>query len=295
MPVRPAIELGRRVEYFKGDKLRSFLLNNTKSERYCPKVTCKEEAIIIGQLLLRHGFIHRSDRDAQNRRVLTPSRNHEFTTDGYYTWMYDGSTNLRNFLTACLILGFLICVCFPIWPQWGKVAVWYMSVTFLIFIMIFTIVRLFLFFILWLCGMDFWLLPNVFDDNLSVADSFRPMYSFRRTDASEVYYRVAGFVAFVVFCIWVSQQPTDFDEYMSLTKQFTEDVYSGKLLDDMSQQQREEIDKVKVPDLEDLMREEENDLFTEKDDDQIFDRFMEEKYFTEDKEEEKYFTQDKEE
>ncbi|RLN93474.1 hypothetical protein BBJ28_00003355, partial [Nothophytophthora sp. Chile5] len=187
---------------------------------------------------------------------------------------YEGSKTLRNIMTALLIIGFLVITCFPIWPQWAKVALWYMSVTFLIFIAIFVVVRLFIFFVLWMIGYEYWLLPNIFDDNLSVADSFVPLYSLQATGASERIYRLVALVAFAAFCVWVKNQPTDFDDYMELTKQFTDDIYSGKLLSDMSQKDQDNIDGVKVPDLEDLLRDDdEND-----DDDQEanFDHILDE-------------------
>ncbi|RHY41461.1 hypothetical protein DYB30_010468 [Aphanomyces astaci] len=283
MPVRQAIEMGKRVEFFRGDKLGKFLLNNAVAERYCPSpVTEKAHAIDMGKLLIHHGFIHRSNRDERNKKVLQPTQDTEFVADGYYTWMYDGPTTFRNFLTTLLIIGFTGLVCYPIWPQWIKVVVWYCSVTFLIFIFVFSLVRVFAFFILWLVGIEFWFLPNIYDDNLGVVDSFKPLYSLKSTDISERKYRAIAFVLFIVLCVWIAQQPTDFDEYMELTKQFTDDIYSGKLIDDMSQQQRDSIDKMKIPDLEDLMKDDATDIFSEKDEDAIFDSFLDSKYFSKD-------------
>jgi translocation protein SEC62 len=274
MPVRQAVELGKRVEYFRGDKLGSFLLSSPLAKKYFPDLKSKDDALSVGRSLLQHGFIHRSNRDAKNRKLLTPNPKPEFVADGYYTWMYEGSKTFRNIMTALLIIGFLVITCFPIWPQWAKVALWYLSVTFLIFIAVFVVVRLFIFFVLWMVGFEFWLLPNFFDDNLSVADSFRPLYTFHGTDVSERIYRLLAIMAFTVFCVWVKNQPTDFDDYMELTKQFTDDIYSGKLLSDMSQKDQDNIDKVKVPDLADLLKDE--DLDEEEDDDAAFKKILEE-------------------
>ncbi|ETW07047.1 hypothetical protein H310_03129 [Aphanomyces invadans] len=283
MPVRQAIEMGKRVEFFRGDKLGKFLLNNAVAERYCPTpVTDKAQALEMGKLLIQYGFIHRSNRDERNKKVLQPTQDTSFVADGYYTWMYDGPTTFRNFLTTLLIIGFTGLVCYPIWPQWIKVVVWYCSVTFLIFIFVFSLVRVFAFFILWLVGIEFWFLPNIYDDNLGVIDSFKPLYSLRSTDVSERKYRAIACVLFIAMCVWIAQQPTDFDEYMELTKQFTDDIYSGKLIDDMSQQQRDSIDKMKIPDLEELMKDDASDIFAEKDEDAIFDSYMDAKYFSED-------------
>jgi translocation protein SEC62 len=259
MPVRQAIEIGKRVEYFRGDKLASFLLASSAAKKLFPELTSKDEVRSVGHALVQHGYIHRSDRDVKNRKLLTPSANHDFLPEGYYTWMYEGPKTMRNILTALLIIGFLVVVCFPIWPQWAKLAAWYLSVTFLIFIAVFVVVRLLIFFALWMFGYEYWFLPNIFDDDLSVADSFRPLYSLRATETSERIYRLAAVIAFAVFCVWVKNQPTDFDDYMELTKQFTDDIYSGKLLSDISQKDQDNIDKVKVPDLNDLLKDEDDD------------------------------------
>ncbi|RLN50002.1 hypothetical protein BBJ29_002773 [Phytophthora kernoviae] len=236
MPVRHAVELGKRVEYFRGDRLATFLLASPMAKKYFPDLKTKEDVHSVGHALVQHSYIHRSERDAKNKKLLKPTPKQDFAPEGYYTWMYEGSKTLRNVMTALLIIGFLVITCFPIWPQWAKVALWYMSVTFLIFIAIFVVVRLFIFFMLWMVGYEYWLLPNIFDDNLS-------------------------------------NQPTDFDDYMELTKQFTDDIYSGKLLSDMSQKDQDNIDGVKVPDLEDLLKDDDED---EEDQDAKFDKILDE-------------------
>lgn len=275
MPVRQAIELGKRVEYFRGDKLASFLLKSAGAKKHFPELQSKEDVWSVGRSLVAHGYIHRSERDSENKKMLTPTSNHDFVPEGYYTWMYEGSKTMRNIMTALLIIGFLTITCFPIWPQWAKVALWYLSVTFLIFIAVFVVMRLFIFFVLWMIGYEYWLLPNIFDDNLSVADSFKPIYSLRVTEPSERVYRMIAIGAFIAFCAWVKNQPTDFDEYMALTKQFTDDIYSGKLLSDMSQKDQDNIDKPKVPNLEDLMNEEE-DMGEDDDSESKFTRILDE-------------------
>jgi len=52
MAIREAIEMEKRVEFFKGNKLTKFVLNH-------PKIHCKQKqnAIHIGQLLLDHGYV----------------------------------------------------------------------------------------------------------------------------------------------------------------------------------------------------------------------------------------------
>ena len=52
-----------------------------------------------------------------------------------------------------------------------KVGVWYLSVTFLLIMIGFIIVRLFVFGACWIAGYDFWILPNFFDEEASIMQS----------------------------------------------------------------------------------------------------------------------------
>ena len=100
-------------------------------------------------------------------------RNRDFDEAGYFTWVYGGDTRWTNFYTILLVLGFLFCVCFPIWPTFLRVFVWYMSVTFLLFIFGLITIRGFLFLCVWIVGWEFWFLPNLFDESLGFVESFK--------------------------------------------------------------------------------------------------------------------------
>jgi len=66
-------------------------------------------------------------------------------------------------------------------------------------------------------------------------------------------YRVGVAVAFFSFCYWAVTQPSEFDGFVSAQGDFLKDLYAGTLLSDMSQQDKENIDKPKVQSLEDLL------------------------------------------
>ena len=99
MPVRQGIEMGKRVEFFKGtwfvlqepranctlgDKLVSFLLEKSGKSKYCPMVQDKDAALRIGRQLIKEGYIHRSERDSKNKKMLTPMQDSNFVGNGYY-------------------------------------------------------------------------------------------------------------------------------------------------------------------------------------------------------------------
>lgn len=86
---------------------------------------------------------------------------------------------------------------FQAWPLALKLAMWYISVV-LLTVMVslsfavyeclqFTliIIRLVLFVAFWFCGYDFWLFPNLFDEELGVIDSFKPLHDLTyRSDSA---------------------------------------------------------------------------------------------------------------
>lgn len=129
-----------------------------------------------------------------------------------------------------------------------------MSVSFLIFIFFLISFRGLLFMFVWILGFDFWFLPNLFDESLGVADSFKPLYSFERTKDGQLMYRIGVFVAFFGFCWWAVTQPSEFDGYVKAQGDFIKDLYAGTLLSDISQADKENIDKPKMESLEDLLK-----------------------------------------
>merc|ERR1712086_358081 len=161
---------------------------------------------------------------------LEVSRVRDFDESAYFTWIYEGNKKYTHFMTTCLIIGFLCCCMFPIWPQFLKVFVWYMSVSLLIFIFFLVTTRAMIFLFVWIIGYECWLLPNLFDESLGV------------------------FVAFFSFCYWAVTQPSEFDGFVKGQGDFIKDLYAGTLLSDMSQKDKENIDKPKVPSLEDLLK-----------------------------------------
>jgi translocation protein SEC62 len=181
------------------------------------------------------------------------SRVRDFDEAGYFTWVYEGDKTFSHLMTGALIAGFLFCTCFPIWPNFLKVFVWYMSVTLLLFLFFLITARAVLFLFVWIVGYDFWFLPNLFDESLSFVDSFKPVYSFEPTKSGQLAYRIGVAAAFFSFCYWAVTQPSEFDGYVAAQGNFLKDLYAGTLLSDMSQADKENIDKPKMQSLQDLL------------------------------------------
>ncbi len=195
--------------------------------------------------------------------------------------MYEGDKTFSHLMTAALVVGFLLCTCFPIWPSFLKVFVWYMAVTCLIFIFFLVIVRALAFLFVWMAGYDFWFLPNLFDETLSFTDSFKPVIHFEKSKPGQFLYRIGVAVAFFSFCYWAVTQPSEFDGFVAAQGDFLKDLYAGTLLSDMSQADKENIDKPKVQSLEDLLtkldEEEDDEILSEEEKlDSLLDNLVDE-------------------
>jgi translocation protein SEC62 len=186
--------------------------------------------------------------------LIQVSRVRDFDEAGYFTWMYEGDKTFSHMMTTVLIGGFLFCTCFPIWPNFLKIFVWYMSVSLLIFMFFLVTTRGVLFLFVWILGYDFWFLPNLFDESLNFTDSFKPVVSLEKTKDGQLMYRVGIAVAFSSFCYWAVTQPSEFDGFIAAQGDFISDLYKGTLLSDMSQKDKDEIDKPKMASLEDLLK-----------------------------------------
>ncbi|GMI46122.1 hypothetical protein TrCOL_g12754 [Triparma columacea] len=253
--VREAVLSDKRVLYLKGEKLITSMVEPKKGKwpKNLPKITDRTDAVKIARNLCKAQYLLRAEKVSKG--ILQMSRNKEFEESGYYAWLFEGDQTYSNLLTGVVIVGFLACVCFPIWPQFLKVWVWYLSVTFLISIFGLCILRLVVFLTVWVCGFEFWILPNLFDESLGVAESFIPLFTFNKAGAGQGIYR-AGLVVLLAWTIhWAISQPTEFDGMIKAQKGFLDDLYSGNLLSDMSQQSKDDIDKPRMKSLDDLLQE----------------------------------------
>jgi translocation protein SEC62 len=161
---------------------------------------------------------------------------------------------MSHLMSFGLIVGILCCVCFPIWPQFLRVFVWYMSVTLLLFIFGLVTTRASLFLFVWMLGYEFWFLPNLFDESLGFVESFQPIYSFEPTKPDQLPYRIGVAVAFFSFCWWAVTQPSEFDGFVAAQGDFLKDLYAGTFISDMSQKDKENMDKPKIQSLDDLLK-----------------------------------------
>lgn len=233
----------------------------TKWPSKLPRFATRAEALVVAKALCKAGFLLRVEKKGKGE--LGSSRVRDFDETGYFVWAYDGDKTMSHLMTFGLVIGFLFCVCFPIWPQFLRVFVWYLSVTLLLFIFFLITARASAFLFLWIMGYEFWFLPNLFDESLNFVDSFKPVYSFEPTKPGQLYYRLGVGVAFFSFCWWAVTQPSEFDGFVKGQGDFLKDLYAGTLLSDMSQADKENIDKPRMQSLDDLLKSLDEDIENE--------------------------------
>jgi len=259
--VKSGIEHEKRVDYFKGKKLVECIQEAKKWPKSLPRLTEEEIIVQVADLLLQAGFFHRSEKVKEKRGYLKISQQTVFDSKGYYTWMYAGNMMWSNVATGLVIFAVIGFTLLPIWPDYAKRILWYLSVTFLISTLAFCLIRFLVFLVMWLFGYEFWIFPRLFDESLSFQDSFKPVYSFDKGTAGQGYYRIGLVLALAAGTYWAFTQPTEFDGFLHAQKEFIDDLYSGKLLADVAFDPREHMNQQhkKVPALEDLLKELEAD------------------------------------
>lgn len=252
---RSAIEHEKRVDYFKGKRLVECLLESKKWPKTLPKITDRSVAAAVAQLMIKAQYFHRSEK-AEKKGNLVFSQKTFFEETGYYTWMFAGNMVWSNVATGAVIAVVIGFTMLPIWPDFAKKILWYISVTFLLVSLVFILIRLLMFLSCWIFGYEFWVFPRLFDESLTFQESFKPIYSFEKTAPGQFYYRLALTAIILAFGVWAYQQPTEFDGFLQAQKEFIDDLYSGTLLADVAHDPKLNIDRSrKVPNLEDLLRE----------------------------------------
>jgi len=123
----------------------------------------------------------------------------------------------------------------------------------------------------WIVGWEMWFLPNLFDESLGFVDSFKPVISCESTKPGQLPYRLGVGLAFFSFCYWAVTQPSEFDGFVAAQGDFLKDLYAGTLISDVSQTDKENIDKPKMQSLEDLLKDLDSEIEAEDDPDDLED------------------------
>ncbi len=164
----------------------------------CTEASLEKQIDQAATALLRRGFLVRCQRKflkpppGQKRLIKFPKKvlpvpgpaAQEFAEDAFYCWTYDKPTPTWVYIVSALCaLGVILVCLFPVAPSWIKIGVVYLLSGVLALMIGSLVVRglialsSFIF-----TGNTVWILPNVLDDNIPVAQLFTPLISIEEPD-----------------------------------------------------------------------------------------------------------------
>lgn len=172
-------------------------------------------------LIVRVDGIFRNEK-AKTPLNLSKSIRQSMEKEGLYVWGPGvQQTKWQGPFLFFLIIGVIAACCFPIWPIWAKLGLWYLSVVLLCLILGVAIIRYIVFGLLFIVGIEFWILPNMLDDRAGFWETFSPLYFYRKRGLSccELSFRIIFFLFFSSIGIYLYIYP----ETISQIQEFTVD------------------------------------------------------------------------
>lgn len=155
-----------------------------------------------------------------------------------YVWDYKESNTKLIFLLSLLVIVSIGVCLFPVWPMWMKRGLHFILVTLLAALVIFLIIRGLIFSATWFFGYELWVLPNILSDD---DDLFKPLYTFKKSKSVVWWHRGVGVAGLAVLMYFILTQPTEFERLVAAQQQFVSDLYSGSLLGDATQADRDRM------------------------------------------------------
>ncbi|KAK3581389.1 hypothetical protein CHS0354_016236 [Potamilus streckersoni] len=116
------------------------------------------------------------------RYKLTMSEDQRFLDgNNVYVWIYDPIHPKTFSIGLLMVLGAVALCLFPLWPDWMRIGVYYLSIlgaTFVGLTLFLIVLRVILFAFVWLVTLGthhLWIFPNLTED-VGILESFRPLY-----------------------------------------------------------------------------------------------------------------------
>lgn len=104
-------------------------------------------------------------------------------TKGFYSWDLPPKSQTKMAVLALgLAIAVIAIILFPLWPYSVKLAIFNVLFYFSASIIIMVIIRMIIYIVLFPLGIDFWIFPNLFDDDAGIIDSFVPLLLINRRE-----------------------------------------------------------------------------------------------------------------
>eukprot|EP00999_Lentomonas_sp_LEN2_P000359 NODE_1360_length_892_cov_63.002614_g1314_i0.p1 GENE.NODE_1360_length_892_cov_63.002614_g1314_i0~~NODE_1360_length_892_cov_63.002614_g1314_i0.p1 ORF type:complete len:254 (+),score=35.09 NODE_1360_length_892_cov_63.002614_g1314_i0:67-828(+) len=183
----------RKVQYFRAKRavtaMTSDAFKKYKNRDACPTIENEKEA--EKQLLkMAKALLIYPCKKSPDKKFLVPDNSaRDYDSNQHYAFLYEGSPYWTLIKGRCLILGVLLVVLYPVWPESLRAITWYpLSAAFSIFLAFLAIYFFrFPFFALtyFLLKPGIWILPNIDDEKLGFIDSFKPLWDWHQPVTKE--------------------------------------------------------------------------------------------------------------
>lgn len=189
------------VEFFRYKRLaRALLSDDYKTKQANHKnglipIADEQEAAKVFITLIQSQFVipveklhyneikqaNKSWKPNKTNPTLKQSTKANIEPNAYFVWTYNKPNPFILLYSILLLVGIFTIILFPLWPNFMKIGVWYLSMGLLgllgLFFLI-AIIRLIIYIItLLVLPRAFWLYPNLFED-CGVLESFQPLYGW---------------------------------------------------------------------------------------------------------------------
>ena len=226
----------RRVKVFRSDdflKITEQCLPQIDEifKEYSQELTKKKKFSEFTDLQIQKGILLRLDRVPKKSssektlkwpKELQASRNQVWENKVFYAWTIEKPQGKTfGFLMVSLLL--VVCL-FPIWPYKAKLYLFYTCLYLQIFLIGFILVRQQLYMVLRIVGIEFWILPEIFEN-----DAQFPLisygFNFLEEGISGWLWRISIIACFGYFYYIGTTKPEALVEYQTFASEGINDIF----------------------------------------------------------------------
>mmetsp|Transcript_34332 Transcript_34332/g.33950 ORF Transcript_34332/g.33950 Transcript_34332/m.33950 type:complete len:244 (+) Transcript_34332:32-763(+) len=207
---KEAVANRQRVYYFRADMFHELVLEHSKhildilsKHIKLEKLDSIEDSMELGDIFINNGLLKSFDRVKEEpQKYKYPKKlvqaQFPMKEKGFYAFDIFKPQNKTAYLSIGLAVAVIAIILFPLWPYTVKLWIFSFLFYFSAIMLGLIFVRLLIFLLLFLFGIDFWIFPNMLDDDIAILDSFLPLlYVSRRHDGWTVFF----FRMFLLLCL----------------------------------------------------------------------------------------------
>lgn len=215
----------RRV-YFRSDHFHELVLEHSEeilklwtTHNKLEKLDSVEDSKFLGDLFMNNGLMYAYDRIPDDvKKFKYPKKLMEVKKSmqekGFYGFNIYKSQTKMAVLAIVLAIAVVAIILFPLWPYTVKLGIFNVLFYFSASIIGLAVVRLIVWIMLFPFGIDVWICPNMFDDDVGLVDSFLPLLLInRREDSWPIFaFRCLMVLAFALYWYHSAGFPLPVDE-----------------------------------------------------------------------------------